>query len=110
MRKISVLAWGFVFLIAASASAAHFDMIPAGTVTVSNTSGQQLGSLVNGLGWGECAIGTKTFNMDLVKLARVEGEVTDVTGGRGIGTGGNSGPEPGEPSELPTTDGSTAPI
>ena len=90
MRKISVLAWGFVFLIAASASAAHFDMIPAGTVTVSNTAGQPLGSLLtDSLGWADCAVASKTFDMDNVKLARVEGEVTDVTGGRGIGTGGN---------------------
>ena len=90
MRRLLALTCIFVVATAASASAAHFDVIPAGTISVSNTSGQPLGSLVNdNLGWGDCVVGTKTFNMDNVKLARVEGEVTDVTGGRGLGTGGN---------------------
>ena len=58
MRRLCVLTWGLVFLIAASASAAHFDVIPAGTISVSNTSGQPLGSLVgDNLGWGDCVVG-----------------------------------------------------
>ena len=68
---------------AATASAAHFDVIPGGTISVNNTSGQTLGSMVNGnLGWADVATGSKVFNFDNVVMAKLEGEITEMVGER----------------------------
>ncbi|MEA1950545.1 MAG: PEP-CTERM sorting domain-containing protein [Planctomycetota bacterium] len=62
-----------------SALAAHFDTIPAGTISVSNTVGQNLGA-IDDVSWADIATGAKVFDFNNVLLARLDGEITDATG------------------------------
>ena len=90
MRRVVALTCIAVVATGASAFAAHFDVIPAGTISVNNTIGTTTGSLVNGnLGWADIATGSKVFDFSNVKLAKLEGSVTEIVGQRGLGAGGS---------------------
>jgi hypothetical protein len=89
MRRLILGACVLALLMPVAASAAHFDVIPAGILTVNNQWGQNpLGPIYNPVthngnildGCATIAVGSKVFDAGKTKYMRMTGVITDATG------------------------------
>lgn len=63
-----------------AAFAGVYATVPAGTISVSNTAGQTLGPLVDGLGWADIAYCDTSIDFSVIGGVKIKGGITNMTG------------------------------